>query len=189
MQTPIGFRFALRVVSALCAGVLFCSPATTVQAGPVAGDHEVEASAGFFHAQGSDIGSLNAEVHYGYYLSPGWQLGLRQALNYNFVEDATDQWAASTTPFLAYNFRLTDTVLPHLGAFIGAVWNDRDITGTLGPQVGIKFFFSPQTYIGLRYRYEWFFNKLERVEDNADNGNHVFNIGLGFVWGGSGPRK
>lgn len=158
-------------------------------AGPLPNDSEIEASAGFVHAQGSDTGSLNAEIAYGYYLSPGWQLGLRQALSYNFIDDRRDEWIATTTPFLAYHFRLTDAVLPHVGAFIGGAWNDRDFTGTLGPQAGVKFFFSPQTYIGLRYRYEWFFKRFERVDDNADNGNHVFNIGLGFVWGGTGTRR
>jgi Outer membrane protein beta-barrel domain len=168
---------------------LFLMPSTRAFAGPVANDSEIELSGGLFHSEGSDTGALNAEVSYGYFLSPGWQLGLRQALNYNFIEDQRDEWTATTAPFLAYHFRLTDAVLPHVGGFIGAAWNDRDITGTLGPQVGIKFFFSPQTYVGLRYRYEWFFNKFERINNNSDNGNHVFNIGLGFVWGGSGPRK
>ena len=48
-----------------------------------------------------------------------------------------------------------------------------------------KIFLSDQTYLGLRYRYEWYFNRLNRVDNNADHGNHVANIGIGFVWGGS----
>jgi hypothetical protein len=180
-------RLVPAYIYAVC--FLFLISSTTVLAGPVANDHEVEVSGGLVHSEGTDTGNLNLDLSYGYYLSPGWQLGLRQALNYNFIEDQTDEWTATTAPFLAYHFRLTDTVIPHLGGFIGAAWNDRDITGTLGPQVGVKFFFSPQTYVGLRYRYEWFFNKFERINNNSDNGNHVFNIGLGYVWGGSGPRR
>ena len=42
--------------------------------------------------------------------------------------------------FVNYHFRVTDIIVPYLGAFIGAAWNDRDVTGTLGPQGGVKFF-------------------------------------------------
>jgi hypothetical protein len=54
----------------------------TVVAAPAEGASEVQVSAGFFHAQGSDSGNLNADLSYGYYFTPGWQLGIRQALNY-----------------------------------------------------------------------------------------------------------
>jgi Lipid A 3-O-deacylase (PagL) len=151
---------------------------------PVGGDSEIEVSGGFFHAQGSDSGSFNADVAYGYYLTPGWELGLRQALNYNFVDDGPDSWLATTTPFLVYNFNFGN-VVPFLGLQGGIVWNDRDVTGTLGPNAGIKFFFSDQTYLGLRYRYEWFFHSFKSAGNNADHGNHVGTIGIGYVWGGS----
>src|SRR6266545_3791450 len=59
----------------------------TAIAAPTEGASEVQVSAGFFHAQGSDTGNLNADLSYGYYFTPGWQLGIRQALNYNFVDD------------------------------------------------------------------------------------------------------
>ena len=38
---------------------------------PVGGDNEIEVSGGFFHAQGTDTGSFNADIAYGYYLTPG----------------------------------------------------------------------------------------------------------------------
>jgi hypothetical protein len=40
--------------------------------------------------------------------------------------------------------------------------------------------------LNLGYRYEWFWDKFERINNESDNGNHVFNIGVGFMWGGSG---
>jgi len=158
-------------------------------AGPVAGDHEAEVAAGFFHAQGSDSGAFNADINLGHYLTPGWEIGFRQALNYNFIDHGRDVWVATTTPFLNYNFHfLNDRLVPYLGAFMGLAYNDRDVTGTLGPNGGLKIFLTDQTYLGLRYRYEWFFNSLRRAGGNADHGNHVVNIGIGFVWGGSGQR-
>jgi hypothetical protein len=151
---------------------------------PVAGDNEVEVSGGFFHAQGSDTGALNADLHYGYYLTKGWELGLRQALNYNFIDHHRDVWTATTTPFLRYNFPF-DKIVPYLGANLGLVWNDRDVTGTVGPDAGLKVFLNSQTYFTAGYRYEFFFDRIREVGDNSSRGNHVVSIGLGYAWGGA----
>jgi hypothetical protein len=152
---------------------------------PVASDNEVEVAGGFFHAQGSDSGSFNVDLQLGHYLSPGWEIGFRQAVNYNFIDDGRDSWIATTTPFLLYNFQVSERFVPFVGVAAGAAWNDRDATGTLGPNAGVKIFLSDQTYLALRYRYEWFFNKFERIDNNTDQGNHVGTIGIGFVWGGA----
>jgi hypothetical protein len=175
-------RYCFPAFFALLAVMLVTTPA---QSAPVGGDNEVEAAAGFFHAQGSDSGSFNVDLQFGRYLTPGWEIGIRQALNYNFIDDGRDSWVATTTPFLVYNFHFNDYVIPFLGVAAGIAYNDNDITGTLGPQAGVKIFLSDQTYLGLRYRYEWFFNKLNRADNNADQGNHVATIGIGFVWGGA----
>jgi len=167
---------------ALVALVLIAKPA---QSAPVDGDNGVEVSGGFSHAQGSDSGNLNLDLLYGRYLTPGWELGIRQALNYNFIDDATDSWVATTAPFVAYNFHFNDRVIPFLGVGAGLAWNDRDVSGLLSPMGGVKIFLTDQTYLGLRYRYEWFFNSLKRADNNSDDGNHVGTIGIGFVWGGA----
>jgi hypothetical protein len=158
-------------------------------AGPVKSDSEIQVSAGFSHAQGTDTGNFNGDISYGYYLSPGWELGFRQAVDYNFIHHGSDAWQATTTPFLHYNFRVTDVLVPYLGILGGVVWNDRDVTGTMGPAAGVKLFVSDQTFVNIGYRYGWFFNSFEAAKDNRTHGNHVANIGLGFVWGGSGDRK
>jgi hypothetical protein len=170
-----------------CVLISFLAGAINVNAAPRQGASELQVSGGLFHAEGSDVGNLNLDLSYGWYLSPGWQLGFRQAVNYNFIDDASDQWIATTAPFVNYHFRVTDIIVPYLGAFIGAAWNDRDVTGTIGPQGGVKFFVHEQAFLNLGYRYEWFWNRFRRIEDESDNGNHVFNIGIGFTWGGTGP--
>lgn len=157
----------------------------TALAAPNRGASELLVSGGFFHAQDSDDGSLNADLSYGYYLTPGWQLGVRQAVNYNFIDDRRDFWIATTSPFLNYNFRLTDIIVPYAGAFLGLVWNDRDATGTLGPQAGVKFFVHDTAFLNLGYRYEFFFDRIKTIDDNASRGNHVFNVGVGLTWGGA----
>ena len=164
---------------------ILCFGISTANAAPGAGASELQAAGGFFHAEGSDSGSLNADLSYGFYLTPGWQVGFRQAVNYNFIDDARDFWIATTAPFINYNFRLTEIVVPYLGGFIGLVWNDRDETGTIGPQAGVKFFVHDRAFLNLGYRYEWFFDRIRAIEDNTSDGNHVFNIGIGLTWGGT----
>lgn len=155
---------------------------------PLAGDSEALISGGASHTQGSDSGNFNADLSYGYYLSPGWEVGFRQALDYNFVDDGRDAWQATTTPFLLYHFRLGRVLVPYLGIQGGIVWNDRDITGTFGPAAGVKLFVADQTFVNIGYRYNWYFHSFEQARDNRTHGNHVANIGLGYVWGGSGDR-
>jgi hypothetical protein len=182
MTRSIAEQSSFITILALVILLLWLPP---LHAQPQTGDHEIEAAGGLFHQQGADTGALNLDLSYGYYLTPGWELGLRQSLNYNFIDDGSDVWTATTTPFLNYNFRLTPRILPFLGGFIGVVWNDRDVTGTVGPNAGVKIFLADQVYFTARYRYEIFFNKIEAIGDNESDGNHVVNFGLGFVWGGA----
>src|SRR5690242_6416858 len=124
----------VRPVLGLVAGVMLsvlC--ATAAYSAPGSGSSEVQVSAGFFHSQGSNTGNFNADASYGLYLTPGWEVGFRQALNYNFIDGARDFWVATTTPFLLYNFHLSEIVMPYLGVQGGIVWNDEKITGTFGP--------------------------------------------------------
>jgi hypothetical protein len=180
-------RSAVRAINGAIIGVMLTAAAAA--AAPVDGMNELLVSGGFFHAQGSDDGNLNADLSYGYYLTPGWQLGFRQALNYNFIDDERDIWIATTAPFLNYNFRVTDIIVPYIGAFLGLAWNDNDATGTIGPQAGIKFFVHDTAFLNLGYRYEFFFDKFKQIDNNASDGNHVFNIGIGLTWGGASTRK
>jgi len=160
----------------------------TASALPGDGASELQLSAGFNHTQGSDSGSLNVDLGYGYYLTPGWQLGFRQAINSTFIDNGRDFWLATTTPFLNYNFRLTNIIVPYLGAFIGLAWNDRDATGIVGPQGGIKFYVHNNAFLNVGYRYEIFFSKIDVIDNNSSRGNHVGNIGIGYTWGGA-PSK
>ena len=74
----------------LVAGLLLVAGSANAAAG--GGASEILAAGGFNHTNGADDGSLNVDLSYGYYLSPGWQLGFRQAINYTFVDDRRDFW-------------------------------------------------------------------------------------------------
>jgi hypothetical protein len=182
-----GLRLPILTFStAILLGALAARPAL---AGPAANDNELLLNAGFFHAQDSDFSNVNLDLSLGRFLNnPAWQIGLLQGLNWNIVDDAEDPWAATTAPFVRYHFlgpSQTNRIIPFLGAFFGAVWNDNDITGTLGPEAGLKFFVTEQAFIQTRYRYEWFFDEFESADDQSDNGNHVISVGIGYVWGGA----
>ena len=164
-----------------CVAFLATAPAYTFQD---VGDKEVEFTGGFSHADGTDVGTLNADASIGYYVAPRVNIGVRQTLSYSFVDDGNDTWIASTIPFVNYNFDTGNPKLrPFVGAFIGAAYNDDDTTGTMGPALGIKYFISDDTAIVARYRYEWYFDDLtfNDATDTAD-GNHILTVGMSYLW-------
>jgi hypothetical protein len=64
----------------MCAVLFFLVGLNPVYGLPVEGDSEVLGSGGASHSQGSDSGNFNADLSYGYYLTPGWEIGFRQAM-------------------------------------------------------------------------------------------------------------
>lgn len=167
--------------------MLLAVSAITVQAAQSKGDSVLQLSGGFIHSQGADVGTLNLDIGYGYFVSNDWEVGLMQTLGYSFIDGADDQWVASTIPYVNYYIRplsRNDTFLPFIGAFIGASYNEDDVTGTLGPQIGFKSFVNDSTFVSVKYRYEWFFDELtfDDIDDTKSDGNHVVTLGLGFVF-------
>ena len=172
------------IAAVIGTSMLITGMAAPVQAFQSEGNSTLQLGGGFFHAQGTDVGTLNTDLGYGYFLTDNWELGVLQTLGYSFIEDDDDLWGASTIPFVNYNFRAQERFQPFIGAFIGASYNEDDITGTIGPQLGFKSFVNDSTYIVAKYRYEWFFDELDYsdIEDNSSDGNHVISLGVGFVF-------
>lgn len=161
---------------------------------PVENDWEIQGSANFFHTQDSHTGTVTADGALGYFLTDELEVGVRQTISSAFIRHARDQWLATSAGFSDYNFHglvNEDWIIPYLGAFVGAVWNDQDSTGTLGPNAGTKFFLSRRTSINAAYRYEWYFDKVNTkdIRENSDHGNHVATLGLTYVWGGDDNRR
>lgn len=164
-------------------GVLLALVATPGYGVQSVGSSEVQGSGGFFHAVGSGS-TITADASYGYYFLQPLLVGVRQGVNIQLRDGASDPWFATTTPFVDYHFFSDRNFQPFVGAFGGIVWNDDDITGTIGPEGGIKFYVNDTTFISARYRYEWFFDEFDVIEDESSDGNHVVTVGIGFVWGG-----
>lgn len=159
---------------------------TSVQATQKKGDSTFQLGGSFFHAQGADVGTLNLDLSYGLFIKEIFEIGVTQSVGYSFIDDADDQWVASTIPFFNYHFLgMSDSAFqPFVGAFIGASYNEDDVTGTVGPQIGFNSFVSENTYIVVKYRYEWFFEELDYddIEDESSEGNHVVTLGVGFLF-------
>ena len=174
---------ALLITLTLVAAV----PAITAHAEQSKGNSLLQLSGGFIHAQGAEIGTLNVDVGYGYFLTESWEVGLTQTFGYSWIDGAENQWVASTIPYFSYNIRglsLNNRFQPFIGAFAGASYNSDDATGTIGPHVGFRSFVNDTTFIMLKYRYEWFFDKLsyDDIRDTQSDGNHVVTLGVGFVF-------
>ncbi|HSE82938.1 MAG TPA: hypothetical protein VLB01_00150 [Thermodesulfobacteriota bacterium] len=165
-------------------GALLAFVATPSYSVQSVGSSEIQVSGGFFHAQDSNTSDLSADVSYGYYFFQPLEVGIRQGINYTFINNADNPWLATTTPFIDYYFFADRNFQPFVGGFGGIVWNDDDITGTIGPEGGIKYYVNDTTFLEARYRYEWFFNDFDVIEDEASDGNQVVTVGIGFVWGG-----
>jgi hypothetical protein len=178
-------RTLLAVVFAICS-------VQSTDAQPKSNDNEILLSASLFRPINSGAGSFNADAVYSYHFDdPTWELGLRQSFTYTFSEEQSDVWNAVTAPLLRYNI-LTDTIfgiprrdefVPFIGGLLGAVWNDNDITGTTGPEAGLRWYARESTFLLVSYRYEWFFESLDTA-DNSQSANHVVALGIGFNWGG-----
>ncbi len=176
-------------ITTVLLGMAILVAGSAISAGAVQtkGDSSLQFSGGFFHADGADSGTLNLDVGYGYFLNERWEVGVLQSVGYSFIDDADDEWIASTIPFINYHFTglsTSNAFQPFIGAFIGASYNDDDATGTIGPQLGFRSFINDTTFVLVKYRYEWFFDDLtiDDIKDTRSDGNHVISMGIGFVF-------
>lgn len=154
---------------------------------PQESDQEVLLGGSFFRPIGSGGGTFNMDARYGYFLSDEFQVGLRQSYTLNHNDDDPDTWNAVTSPYGIYHFYMDNgsggrsPLVPYAGAFLGAVWNDDDLTGTVGPQAGVKYYLTDSTFLNAEYRYEWFFEEF-RDANEVQDANHVALLGIGYNW-------
>jgi hypothetical protein len=151
-----------------------------------ANDNSLQVLGGFQFYQSSEDGNLNLSIEYGKYTSKPLEVGVLQSLIYNFTDARSDSWSALTAGYANWHFlgfTANDSFQPFLGMFGGIVYNDEDLTAAIGPNAGFKAYFTDNTFITTRYRYEMYFNDLDLGGDvEAAWGNHTIAIGIGYVW-------
>jgi hypothetical protein len=150
--------------------------------------HDIQFSGGAQLAEGdANTGTAEGEIAYGYFITPKWQLGIRQLLSYGLNDPAEDVWTGSSSGSIKYFFRGDDNdekLQPFAGIFLGLSYSDVDATGSTGPVAGIRYFISDETFLLMQYQFEYYFDKLDAgaETDDFNTGNHYITIGLGLRW-------
>ncbi|MCB2054364.1 MAG: hypothetical protein KDE35_08995 [Geminicoccaceae bacterium] len=158
------------------------------QAGFRAGDRSLQLDASYVRPQQPTADSITRVAMLGYHATTSVELGLQQAINYTGMADAEQIWdrremwrARTAASFTLDMGRKSATFVPFVGLFAGLDYDAEDAKAFLGPHAGFRQFVSDDTYVRLRYRYEWSVEQLEdrRPMRGADEGEHVVSIGFG----------
>jgi len=173
-------RTSLIVVSALAA-----LPAATALAqppiGPQAGDREVTLAGTGANDKDFDNGSIGVSGSFGQYITDTWQWSIRQSLNWAQIDDADDAWNGSTRLALDYNFMPGNRLRPFVGANVGFIYGDGvDDTGIAAPEIGLKYYIKPETFLYAQTEYQFTFEDADEVDDQFDDGSWAHTVGFGI---------
>lgn len=147
--------------------------------GPKAGDNEFTLSGGGNSNKQFDRSTVTLSLIYGKYITDSWQWSIRQGVNVADVAN-DNQWNGSTRLAVDYHWNF-DRWRPLVGLNVGAIYgNNVSDTGIAGPEVGIKYYPKPDTFIYFLEEYQFFFKDSSDVNDNFDNGAFAHNFGVGF---------
>jgi hypothetical protein len=122
------------------------------------------------------------DVAVGRFVGDRVQLGIRQEVGFATGSGAHD-WHLATTPF-ADVFLAADPkwlLTPFVGVAAGALYDDRRLTATVGPEAGVAVFLSDDVLVSARYQFRW---AAERV-GGIGHDSHLAMLGVGFVFGGA----
>ena len=166
-----------------CALALALAGATTITAQPQAGDWEFTLGGGGASDQDFESNSMGINGSIGYFYSPNFEIALRQSVNFQGVT-SDEEWFGSTMFAADWHFSTNSKFVPFIGLTTGASYTEDDISWSIGPEIGFKYYVHERTFIFLSGEYRWFFDELESLDDNADDGSFAFLIGVGFTVGG-----
>lgn len=149
--------------------------------GPDDGDWELSLGANGNSDKEFDSGGFSFGGSLGYFLTEGFELGVRQSISYFDAEDTESAFAGTTRGFLDYNIDL-DRFRPFLGVNAGYRYGNGaiDETGIAAPEVGVKFFALEKTFLMASMEYQFFFEDVDDADDNFDDGQFVYGLAVGF---------
>jgi outer membrane protein W len=174
------------VLLALGAVALLPARSASAQTYLEAGTWELTLTGSGTSNQDVDAGNAALQASLGYYIIDQLEVLVRQGVGYNDNDQLTGggtSVTASTAVALDYHFDL-DRWQPFVGVGIGYNYGDSDVDETLfaGPEAGIKWFVKDDTFIYGLVQYQWFFDDVEDIEDNSDDGSFLYAVGIGFTW-------
>ena len=146
--------------------------------GPNKGDWELTLGGSGSNDEDFDNGGFSISGSIGYFLDESWEIVLRQSVSFsNFGESS---WNGSTRVALDYHFDL-DRFRPFVGINVGGIYGeDVDETGAAGLEAGLKWYVKQETFIMAMAEYQFFFESADDVDDNFDNGQFLYTLGIGF---------
>lgn len=158
--------------------VLLALPSHAQQYGPLAGDWELTLGGGGSSDKEFSSGSFGLNTGLGYYFTPKLELAVRQAVNYSDFGDSV--WNGSTRLALDYHFDL-NRFRPFVGANFGGIYGDsvRD-TFAAGLEAGLKYYVLEKTFIFGSLEYQWLFRNAGSADNNFDDGQFAYVVGIGF---------
>ncbi len=166
---------ALAAVSALNVGV-----AAAEDVGPSAGDHEITLSGTGTNDKNFDNGAFGISGSWGQYLTDTWSWSIRQNVSYSSAA-GDNAWNGSTRLGVDYNFMPGNRLRPFAGVNVGAIYGDNvNDTGIAGPELGLKYYIKPQTFVFLQTEYQFQFEDANQIDNQFDNGSWAHTIGFGI---------
>lgn len=125
------------------------------------------------------FGGVN--MSYGWYTSETQAWVIRQTVNYSNFDTTEDAWNGSTRLAFDQHIFGRGALRPFIGANIGGVYGDGiSETFAAGLEGGVKFYVQNRTFVYLLAEYGWFFNEADRLEDDFNDGQFNWSVGLGF---------
>lgn len=126
-----------------------------------------------------DNNTASVSFDLGKFYSMNTALGVRQSIGFADTQ-ADSSWNGATRVFADYHFD-ANAWRPFIGGNIGGIYGDGvDETFFAGPEVGVKYYVKPKTYVTFQTEYQVFFDNANDAEDNFDNGAWAYSIGVGF---------
>jgi hypothetical protein len=108
-------------------------------------------------------------------------VAVRQELN--FADVSSDQAFNGSTRFaMDYHFS-AGNCRPFVGASIGYLYGDNvEEQFIAGPEVGVKHFLNPSTFIYVNAEYQFLFKNADQANNSLDDGRFVYSLGMGIRW-------
>jgi len=155
-------------------------PAQDANIGPSRGSYEFAVGgAGQANDRLNGAGvSLSAAA--GYYLQNDWLLSLRQDVGYSDVGNDT---STGFTRLALDWVRPEGWFRPLIGASLGFAYGESiNETIAIGPEVGLRYFVKPSTFVEAKVEWQVFFTTTEDSSEIFDDGALLYSIGLGVTF-------
>jgi hypothetical protein len=160
------------LITALTLAVACASPLALGQ--PENGDREFTMAGSGTSDNGFDNTAFGMSASIGWFATDQFEWGLRQDVGVTDTDGGATDFTGGTRLFLDYHLNLGNWQ-PFAGVSFGALYGDNvDKTFSAGPELGIKYYVKPKTFILLNASYQF------DVKESADSGTTFYTAGLGF---------